>query len=98
MTQGVEPLNQIEKEDLAAKSLGREPFWVRRYKLGTDYRGGECEAEIRAYKLMPNREGQEVRIEHRALRNGKPVAIQILHFKESDLKGILSVYQEMSDG
>ncbi len=91
-------LNSIEKEDLAAKSLGREPFWVRRYKLGRDHRGGECEAEIRANRLLPNQEGQEIRLEHRGLRNGKPVTTQILHFKESDLKGILNMYQEQTGG
>ena len=91
-------LNSIEKEDLAAKSLGREPFWVRRYKLGKDYRGGECEAEIRANRLMPNQEGQEIRLEHRLIRNGKPLATQILHFREADLKGILAMYEELKDG
>jgi len=91
-------LSQIEKEDLAAKSLGREPFWVRRYKLGTDHRGGECEAELRAYKLMSNSEGQELRIEKRGLRNGKPVAAQVVHLKESDIKGIIAMYEELKDG
>ncbi|KKL67764.1 hypothetical protein LCGC14_2131720 [marine sediment metagenome] len=91
-------LNSIEKEDLAAKSLGREPFWVRRYKLGRDNHGGECEAELRVYKLMSNSEGQELRIEKRGLRNGKPVAAQVIHLKESDIKGILAMYEELKDG
>jgi len=98
MTTNTEPLNQIEKNDLAAKSLGREAFWVRRYKLGTDYRGGECEAELRAYKLMSNTESQEIRIEKRGLRNGKPVQAQIIHLKESDIRGILAIYEESKDG
>lgn len=91
-------LSSIEKEDLAAKSLGREPFWVRRYKLGRDHRGGECEAEIRAYKLMANKEGHEIRLEHRGIRNGKPVAAEIVHLNEADLKGILAMFGELKDG
>lgn len=91
-------LNPIEKQDVAAKDLGRKSFWTRIQRLGIDHKGGICDAELIAYKLMKNSEGQEIRLEKRGIRNGRPVVAQVIHLTENDLRGILAMYQELKNG
>lgn len=90
-------LSDVEKQDLASKQLGRNPFWSRRYKLKEE--GGVIyEAEMRAYHLGKNEQSQEIRLEKRALVNNRPMEMQHIHLKEADLKGILMMFGESQDG
>lgn len=88
----------VQIQDAEALRQGREPFWTKRFRLGVDHKGNECEAELRAYKLLANKEGQDIRLEKGGLSNGKVVQVQLIHLKASDLKAILMLHGELTDG
>lgn len=97
MMQDVKPLNQIEKNDLLLEQIGRKPFWEKTYRLGKERVGTVYEVQLRAFKLMGNPEGQEIRLEKRGLLGGRPIETKGIHLTKADLRGILAMFEEKEE-
>ncbi len=88
----------VDARDREAVKQGRLPFWVKKYLIGTDGRGRVCEAEFRAYRLIPNKEDRDIRLEKRAIANGKTVMVQTIHANVGELEDILREFKRTANG